>query len=275
MRNLIVFLTILFVITGCKKDEIKTAPQKLKNCNIPYLYFVDEVFLASGRETIFMPNDTLCSYSFSGNYVSKVTGGFVMFPSGTNISSLIFSKDVYDSIVFNSNRVSIYQKYSFANSVDENTFNPMVFTMDSQQRLQKITIKDGYHPDGRDINYTYSDTLIKEIAYNGYDERTFYFKNNNLEKVVSKRKNSQGEYYLVREILFQNYDNSPNPFKNMYYVRGAFYRAFSENNYTKITNNEYGYLIDGTFGITAHSWWSMPISYNADGYPKFGEYEAQ
>jgi len=35
------------------------------------------------------------------------------------------------------------------------------------------------------------------------------------------------------EIIFQDYDQKPNPFKNMYHVTGAFYRAFSKNNYTR------------------------------------------
>ena len=126
---------------------------------------------------------------------------------------------------------------------------------------------------GYELFYAYADNQIIETDAAGRIRRKFYFENDNLAKIVSQFNNSQGNVVLKEEIIFQDYDQKLNPFKNMYHVTGAFYRAFSKNNYTSYTINQFGLLIDGSFGIlnTYSSW--LSILYNAEGYPLFGVYE--
>jgi hypothetical protein len=96
---------------------------------------------------------------------------------------------------------------------------------------------------------------------------------NNLVKVVKENIDLQGKLFRIEEMLFQEYDTNPNPFKNKYHISGAFYRAFSENNYKKTTKLVYTILIDGTFGLLSTTWFSMPIIYDDKGYPLFGTYK--
>lgn len=80
-------------------------------------------------------------------------------------------------------------------------------------------------------------------------------------------------YYYKKEIIFQDFDNKPNPLKGLYYLTGAFYRAFSANNYSACTINQYMRMTDGKIEKIGSYSFSIPILYTTDGYPKFGDYE--
>ena len=75
-----------------------------------------------------------------------------------------------------------------------------------------------------------------------------------------------------KEILFTEYDDRPNPLKNKFYILGAFYRAFSKNNYVKVSINEYDW-IDGVFVKNQIFSFTVPFQYTAEGYPVYGDYQ--
>lgn len=276
MRKSAAILLILIIVFSCKKDEIASTAPQLKNCRVEYLYFLDDIILKSGQSLCLLPEDTLftgCSYSYANHLLTRVTGGFVAVPSGSNFSNLCFTKDAYDSISSVDNRIYVYTKFKIGGSIHEDINNPTVYYLDSQQRLIKINKRDAWHPNGYDLNYTYSDNMVFEIGNNGLTRRKFYFENNNLVKVDYEMTDQLGAVFWKKEILFQEFDNMPNPFKNMFFVKGAFFRAFSENNYKSHTTNEYSRSSDGTLVPTWYSWFTMPILYNAEGFPMFGDYE--
>jgi hypothetical protein len=276
MKKSTLFLIIIFTVISCTKDEAPTVTPKLKNCRVEYLFFRDEITLSGYQTFNFPPNDSSlvgCSYTYKDDEMIKTTGGFVNVPLGSNFSNLMFSTKAYDSIDFEGNRIYIFTKTKFATTIVENTYDPVIFTLNTDKKLSTIFKRDAYHPDGYSYTYTYSDNLITETNFKGQVSRKFFFENNNLVKVLSQTYDFNGALYSKKEILFQEFDNKPNPFKNMYFVKGAFFRAFSENNYQKFTINEYSLLSDGTFGLNNTGWFSMPIEYNADGYPMFGDYQ--
>jgi len=276
MKKSAFLLFIIFAVISCTKDKTPSVTPKLKNCRIEYLFFKDEITILDYQSINFAPYDSTvvaCSYTYADDKLTKTTGGFVAVASGSNFSNFLFSTDAYDSIHFENNVIYSYTKFNFGGLIYTDISGPAIYTLDSQNKLIKISKKDAFHPYGLELTYTYSENLVTETYNNGSIRRKFYLENNNLVKVVTEVNDLHGALYSKKEILFEGFDNKPNPFKNMYYVKGAFFRAFSENNYQKVTVTEYSYLLDGTFGINSTWWFAMPFDYNADGYPKFGDYE--
>lgn len=275
MRRVVLLLFAFLIIFSCKKEEISSVTHKLKNCQIEYLFFEDDLMMTGDNSLIFPPDtqDNKCNYLYADNKMIKSTGGFLSIPTGTIISNQLFSNDFYDSISTVGRTIYVYTKYKINGSLLENITNPTIFNLDSHGKLIKITKKDAYHKGAFDLNYTYSDNQIDETFSNGTVRRKFYFEKNNLVKVVSEVYDLKGLLYSKKEFLFQEFDDKPNPFKNMYFVKGAFFRAFSDNNYKSHTTNVYYRSSDGTLKLTSRYWFTMPFLYNADGYPLFGDYE--
>ncbi len=268
MKKIAKLIIIIIAISGCNKDETPSKTPRLKNCRVEYLFFRDDITMSGDASMIIPPTDssnTKCRYLYAGENMTKTLGGFYQ-----GRSNKVFSNAVYDSIVPNGNKVYVYTKYITSDGIEGNAFNPLIFTLNSNGKLMKITSRDSFHPYGYDFNYTYSANKVTETNNNGKILRTFYFENNNLVKVVSEMYNFQGAIFSKKEILFQEFDNKPNPFKDMYFVKGAFFRAFSDNNYKSYTSDEYKKSTDGTLMLTSHYWVSMPFLYSTDGYPLFG-----
>lgn len=90
-------------------------------------------------------------------------------------------------------------------------------------------------------------------------------------KVTSEDKNNSGVLIGATETIFSGFDKYLNPFENMFYVRGAFYRAFSENNFNTITHKVFSVNEQGRILLPEKSF-SISFGYNAQGWPKFGDY---
>ncbi len=276
MRKISILLFILLTTFGCKKDESSSTFRKLKNCNIEYLFFRDDIQFSDFQSLSFPPGDSIlvCSYNNDFDHLVKITGGFFPVPQGTNLTGYLFSDYAYDSLAVKDNIFSLFSKFIDGDGIThEYSTNPIDYFLDSQNKLLKINIRNVFYPNGFELNYKYSENLITEEIYDSLIKRKFYFENKNLVKVIAERYNPPGVLFWKKEIIFQDFDDNSNPFKNMYFVKGAFFRAFSEHNYQSYTVNEYGQLADSTFGIYKTYKVSMPLFYNADGYPKFGDYK--
>jgi hypothetical protein len=278
MKKILLFLPMLCGVLACSKDDSGSMSPRLKNCRIEYLFFRDDI-RTWYYEPISFPASTdplICSYFYSKDNVTRSTGGFVPVPSGGNLISYIFSEASYDSMICNTDRVVSYTKFvDDSGSTYENRSNPVIFYLNSEKNPWKISYNITVHHDSLKeffFTYKYSEGQISEWTYDSIPYRTFYFENQNLVRVVSERHDTEGKLASRREILFTDYDDSPNPFKGLYYVRGAFFRAFSENNYWSWTINDYGWLADSTFGIYSYQKYSTFPIHTSDGYPAFGDY---
>ncbi len=274
MRSIFFVLITLVFAYSCSKDNSSSSTHKLKNCYLEYLYFKDEIRTYSIETVEFpMSEDPLrCTYTYEGENIKRNVGNFLFVPSGGNLAKKMFSDQAYDSLINENGLVVSYTKYyDGQGNIHEYSTNPIVYYINSQNGIEKITKK--MYGNSNLYKYTYinSGDSIREMINDSIPGRIFYFSGNNLEKVVTDLY-YQGKLTSKKEILFENYDQKPNPFKNLYYLPGAFYRAFSNNNYLGITINQYGYLADSTFGITSTSHYSTTISYDSDGYPNFGDY---
>ena len=180
----------------------------------------------------------------------------------------MLTNNMYDSIIKLNETYKVYtlptsMPYYFTDNPD----NPVEYIINDQE-IQQITRRDGFI-----LNYEHESHFIYEKNEDGLVLKKFYLENNNLTKVEKFKYDLNLEVYQRTEILFQEYDSSPNPFKGKYYVLGAFYRSFSENNYRSYTINTYNRLDDGSFQLYQTLEASPPFGYTDDNYPLFGNYE--
>lgn len=279
MKKILSLCIISFLMIGCKKNEpndLSNFTPRLKTCMVNYLFFQDDISFAEYNDLAYLPGESLyCSYYYHQEDVNKVVGGFMPIPTGTNLTSYIFiNSRVYDSIQIGNNTFQIYTKYiNDSGQINEKHYNPTVYHFDNQNKLIKVTRINSLFPDGYDLKYYYSENQIRESFNDNFTTRTFYFQNSNLVKIVSEHYDNHGVLFSVKEILFQDYDDKPNPFKNKNYLLGAFFRSFSENNYQGYTINKYYRSEDSTMVLNSTVHVSTPLTYNSYGYPNFGEYE--
>lgn len=122
------------------------------------------------------------------------------------------------------------------------------------------------------LKYNYSPNQITESDESGRILRRFYFDNNNLVKVVAEIYDIQGELNSKTEILFKDFDDRINPFMNKYYIKGAFFRAFSMNNYKTLIRSKFKKLTGDEFELINSYSTTVAIDYDHLGYPIFGDY---
>lgn len=272
MRKIVILLIVSLSLIGCKKAETYKVAQKLKDCNVQYLDFNDGIFLES-KATLNFPTNAAraaCTYEYSESAMTRSVGGFKAVTSGKTSSNL-FSRDVYDSICYIDNDVYVYQKYKQNGTTQNSSLNPVIFSLGADGRLIGISKAN---PSGRMRElFTYSSHNIVETNMSGDTLGEFYFENKNLVKVESYVYGPEGKIFSKEEILFSGYDNNINPFEHKYFVKGAFYRAFSQNNYDTYKRRVYNSSSDGTLYLADSAKYYTPIKHNSDGYPEFGNYE--
>ncbi len=274
-RNL-VLAVLISLFWSCQQDDLITPVPRLKNCAIEYLCFIDDNKYLYNSSMNIPPNDPLKTtviFGFNNNQIIKTTGGFMNVPSGFNLDNLSFSSDIYDSIVYRGNEILVFTKprviYAHL-SPKEKPNNPTIYELDKEGRLIRMVRRDSVS-----ISYSYTENQIVETNDKNEILRNFYFENENLIKVTREYGDTNSTYYYKKEIIFQDFDKNPNPLKGLYQVTGAFYRAFSANNYSAYTINQYMRMEDGKIEKVGNYWYSMPIIYTTDGFPKFGDYESQ
>lgn len=270
-----IILGILFVVTGCNKENIETKEPRLTSSYAKYLLLTDDLGDFSNSGFSILPKDTpaVLSFIYQNDQIIRVNGGLFPAPSGSDFSNSQFSLQAYDSITYLGNQVSVYPRFYLGDSIVDKVLSPMVYVLGSDQRLDKIILYNNFnHEAFMGYTFSYTENKITETNSLGFKRRQFFFENGNLTRVLKQLVDSDGNVVSEDEILFEDYDDHPNPFRNLYYINGAFYRAFSKNNYKKYIVNHYGFLNDGTYGLMSTRWDSYQFTYNADGYPMFGDY---
>ncbi len=263
------FLSSCFLHPACNKSDEPTIDKNLLNCSVEYLNYTDNP-LFNNSDLTYPPNDVLATkiqFEYFEGVLVRIKGGFVPVPAGGNLTNLVFDVDlVYDSIVYEGKQVKVFTKPEFAYTAFDKPENPIIYQIATDDRIEKIIKRDEVQ-----LIYYYNDNQVVEKSIEGEVLRTFYMENGDLVSVETK-KYVQGILAYKKEILFSEFDQSPNPLKNKFYILGAFYRAFSNNNYRKYQINEYG-MVDGEFIQTSSYSFSMPFAYTSAGNPVYGDYE--
>jgi hypothetical protein len=269
MKKHLLLLATAILLAGCSAT-IDEPERYLKNTSIEYLDFAHDLRFPYSQlgYTANEPFKTLCSYEYTNGLVTKVSGGFKQTNGATDVAIYVYSQDVYDSLIYKEKIVNVYTKPAFSYFSGDVTENPTIYELNSEGNIARFTRRDGY-----EVTYAYNGDAIFEKNSDGDTLRVLYKENDNLIKIVKNYRDGSGKILSVSETLFENYDNSSNPFKGRYYLIGAFYRAFSENNYTDVTQNYYVMKSDGTLSLLSTTTTSIPISYDEYGYPRLGDYE--
>jgi hypothetical protein len=269
MKKYLPLLISVILLSGCTPSGNDEPERLLKNVSIEYLDFAND-FRFPGAQlgyTAAEPYKTLCSFEYKGRQVCKVSGGFKLQTGGTSVATYVYTQVVTDTLVYDGTTVNVYTRPQYSYFTGDKPANPTVYKLNEDGKIVQFTRRDGYQ-----VNYSYNGDIIAEKNAAGDTLRIFYLENNNLVKIIKKYKDSNGIIISVLETLFENYDESPNPLKDKYYLIGAFYRSFSKNNFNSITQNYYVMLADGSSRFLSASVTSVLISYDQNGYPEFGEY---
>lgn len=268
MKSLLKIIIPFLLLVSCSNDDISenVQPNNLLDTKVKYLLFNDGIRFTDDHFVFFQLDSIV--YEYQNQNISKVIGGFMPFDPFSSFLNKTLTNNMYDSIIKLNETYKVYTlptsvPYYFADNPD----NPVEYIINNQA-IQQVTRRDGLI-----LNYEYENNFIYEKNESGLVLKKFYVENNNISKVEKFRYDLNLEVYNRTEILFQEYDSNPNPFKGKHYLLGAFYRSFSENNFSSYTINSYNRLDDGTFQLYYTFETTTSFGYNNDNYPLFGNYE--
>ncbi len=269
MINRIVLIAIaaLVLFAGCESHDTDSE-KHLRSISVKYLTFNDGIRYYWHEEIPWGEYDS-CLIEYNAGKVVKVTGGVADVPAGSNFTNLMFSANVYDAIDHYKNIVNVYTVPGHQYYVGDNPDNPVSYILSSEGKPVKITSRNGIVR-----FYEYSDNMITETNADGGVNRKFHFEDGNLVSVVwDFFSRTDGSLIGKAELFFEDYDTNPNPLRGMYYINGAFYRAFSENNFHSYTYNSYISSDGTTLTLVDTRTYSVSLEYNEEGYPVLGRYE--
>ncbi|MCD0465302.1 hypothetical protein [Flavobacterium sp. ENC] len=259
MKKNILFVIIALIAAGCSSDtENNTEKEcRLVGAKVTGFYYDD----------ITLPNDAYNS-NFSGkinfeydgqNRISKVKGGLLYMPDANNLNKWVLSNDVEDLVTYNNNTIKV--DYS-ANS-DARPYQKEFTLSNGILISRKVTKIYPLKLDPVVYTYEYNSNEIKE-KIDGKVYRTFTLSAGNLIKVEQIKYDFLSNAITgKREYLFSNYDASENLLKGKFYINGAFFAAFSKNNYTALKIKDYTFAND-EYTLADESGTSFELTYDAD-----------
>lgn len=233
MKKYILFLVVL-ILASCSQNNEPSISCKLNKVKIITLIYDDLSPIM--YSTTFSGNLKL-EYNNDGS-VSKVYGTFLNYPDSNSLSNWVNNDNTYDEYTYSGNTTTVTHS---ANTNQKPYIKEFNIATNGQLLSKKVT--NIYPYQSSPINYTYEyngDTILEKR--NGTLYRTFYLVNGNLQRVEQINTNFSGEIIGKNEYTFENYDNTPNLLKGMFSINGAFFKAFSNNNFQKYTYKSYNYV---------------------------------
>lgn len=213
-------------------------------------------------------------FEYDDGKIIKVNGGLTSINPATGFN-FTFVEEAFDSIIRTQNNIKIIHKGSsgFSNEV-------INFQLDNQNIITAKTISSYSNPDFTysTEEFIYSEGRISQIINNDNEsgnktEETFFYENDNLVKTETSIENFAGIVTKRITNTFEDFDNFKNPFKELFFLNGAFYRAQSKNNYAKHTT------IEETLNTNTNEWTetanyiqNYQFEYSNEDYPNVGEY---
>ncbi|WP_284460204.1 hypothetical protein [Chryseobacterium sp.] len=250
MKIQLLCFAILMAFASCSSnnDEILTENPQQRTVDRPNkISWNFPVLSPNGVGNMTDPN-IYFEYDSQGRVAKKV-GGFIFIDPNTGYNSIHFSKDIYTSVSYNGNIISIS---TFSSSPDYIVpINKRTFEVDNQGRIMKSIIPSVDNPYfDKHLNYSYDSsgklieilTTFPNMPYDPTDPDDFiwtiakrftYDNIGNLKKSVEVERHNNVDFHIENTVEFSNFDTAPNPFKKLQIFEEYFYFSLSKNNFQK------------------------------------------
>ncbi|UMY67002.1 MULTISPECIES: hypothetical protein [unclassified Flavobacterium] len=254
MRKLFFVFALAAIVFGCSNDESEPSCRLISVSTLP-LWFEDYLTGVPSSDPTF---DGKLHFSYVNGKIAKVKGGMMR---RSDPHTFFMTGSVEDSLVYNGDSVRVYVAHNidpFLQRVHTYriTNNQLTYWKKAEVSVSGLV----YFPN---LTYEYNGDTILEKR-NGNLWRVFEMQNGNLTKVTQNFYDAQGQYAGKREWLFTDYDTSPNLLKGKFYIEGAFFAAFSNNNYRRWEERS-SYVLDGQEIFGGPSYVEYGLTYDADG----------
>lgn len=248
-------LLIVFLFVACKDDKIineeavtseniklfsvKTDAlvydEMLKTVDLSYLpfYHISNNKNFSNRIFFEYNNKQQIVYTTGGTILMKLT------PDFTTLSYTDYIKDTIQYI--GDTVITINSSFNFANP---NITKSVI--KNNQLVSRKVILNFPVHAENN-YTYSYSGDKVTETM-NGVRTANYYLTEGNLTKVEKFIYNKAGDISMKTEMIFSGYDKSINLLKGKFFITGAFYCAFSENNHNKMVVQNYS-MVDNELAV--------------------------
>lgn len=264
MKFLKFFLVLLFFgHVACSSDDsenVKCSLEEVSSFAMYYEYYPFQIF-----SSILNPDfDKIRLYYDSSGKLEQVSGGPVPVSTGANSIEWTHSYDITYNFQYDGNTVYIDQSHA---SIDD--FSRSEYVIVDNKIISRIVepVFDYTIPTGpREYHYVYNGDIVEEY-HESFLWRAFHLENDNLVKIETFFYGIAEPHNLVgkNEIIFSEFDDTPNLLKNFYFMDGAFYKAFSKNNYFKIEHKSYTFNGDDFVLLNNHESFTFSVGYHDDG----------
>lgn len=272
MKNIFTLFFLSFILFSCSRDNQDEVIE-------------DDEPLITKMSLILYPNsfpynNAELSYIFqydNEKRLIKKIGGFLQSSWGTGYEGfgLYFTDKIYTSLIYNNNSV-VVEDFSF--SSDFNVLkNSKFFIIQNDQIQQKeIPSANNSYLDKK-LAYKYVNNQISEIKTilpnmpydptdpydykESYIENFFYDSKGNLLKTEYILQNNGINTKEKTVRIFEDYDNSSNPWKRLRLLDEFFYRSISKNNFRKYREIKY----DFAGNIISHKEQTWTFNYDTNG----------
>jgi hypothetical protein len=183
----------------------------------------------------------------SQNQIVKTIGGPYTYNDGSGQNNIRFSNDLENNISYQGNKIIAEDRFDLDHpKTVEFTFGNGVLT-----HKKEITTYSNNSTYVVDYEYIYNTNLIEE-KLNNEPYRLFYFEAGNLIRVEQLLYNINHEVIGRYDLVFSEYDTSENQIKDMFFIKGNFYKAFSTNNHKREDRRYYNY-VNGEFVLDSQN----------------------
>lgn len=227
---------VVFLFPSCSSNnEVPSSTCKLLNVKTITLVY-DDIVISNVYNNSFSGKINF-EYN-NNNQIIKVKGGLINVPTLNSLQNWVLYNDAEDQIIYlPDNKIRVEHSYNNDTKPYTKEFTIIGGVLTERSVLNTYPI---LYTTPIQYTYEYSNNIITERK-NGDVYRTFHMLNGNLEKVVQLNHDTNGEIIGKKEYVFLNYDDKENLLKGKYYINGALFKAFSNNNYQRIEINQYSY----------------------------------
>lgn len=265
LKNHAILLIVTLSLYSCREESEPN--YRLKSFNADLLVF-DELDYGAYSKTYNPEFSGKITLQYNDrNQVTQTTGGLATVAAGANTKNVCLSNGVVDKIQHSNNCIATENEFPYKTYGDTT-----LYYLNNGQLTRKIVIKK--NPDYTlDYSYVYDGNKIMETLNGLLQTSIIYLSNNNVTKIECFTYNNSKEIIYKKEIIFSSYDQSKNLLKGLYYIHGAFYNAFSTNNYRKREIKTYSYSND-QYSLLSTSTDSICYNIDSNNIPDLFEYES-